>query len=285
MQRKKAFIIYCTILSLIFILVSFTVFFFLIPTGNVFAIETTCDNGLAISANPSKELLHTNNMIPGYKVSAPLKVMNTGKKTFFYNISTAEESGDKLFNYLDLAITDKNNIVLYSGKMKNLNGLTLGELDSSKNATFNVTVGLPRDAGDDYQGICTSMKFVLNATNHRSSSECTVWDPPLDKSDVNCRVGDKMPIKFHLENNGNNDKQEHNLELILSGVNTKGVAVQYKYNISDGTLNWNEHGLNQPCYTLSFDTAKCPIAQDTYYTATVIEDDQTLGSTTFRSGK
>ena len=285
MQIKKRHLIIYTIGTLVLILASLAVCFILIPTSSVFAVEIPKSEGddLVIATDPEKQFLKVRNMAPGDKASAPLTVMNIGKKDFSYDISAEMESGDKLYNYLDLAITDQNDNELYSGKLKDLNGLALGMLTVDNSDIYNVTIGLSSEAGNEYQGIYTSVKFVLNATESQNV-EGIVWAPPLDKADVNCRAGDKMPIKFHIESNGDYDIQKRNLELILTGVNAEDEAVQYKFNVSDGSLNWDERALTQPCYTLLFDTGKYPVAIDTYYTATVKDGDQTLGSTRFKSG-
>lgn len=164
MKIRKKHIIYCSIGTLVFILVTLIVLFFLIPTSSVYAVETE-NNNLGIAVSPAKELLRVKNMAPGDRDSAPLTVMNKGKNNFYFDISAELQSGDKLYNYLDLAITDQNNKVLYSGKMKDLRNLNLGMLGVSKDATFKVTVGLPIEADNEYQGIYTHMKFVLNATD------------------------------------------------------------------------------------------------------------------------
>lgn len=102
-------------------------------------------------------------MAPGNMVIAPLRVMNTGKEDFSYDISNEMESGDMLYNELDLTITDQKGKLLYSKKLKDLKNLELGKLNISQNETFNISVGLPIEAGNEYQGTHTSVKFVLNA--------------------------------------------------------------------------------------------------------------------------
>ncbi|MGC7870034.1 hypothetical protein ACPUYX_00730 [Desulfosporosinus sp. SYSU MS00001] len=159
MQKKK--LIFFTLGLFIFVTVGLTMVFFLIPTSSVFAVEARNEN-LGITISPGKELIRVKNMAPGDKVSAPLTVINKGKKDFSLDISAEMERGDKLYNKLDLIITDpKDNSPMYSGKLSGLKDLDLGILDISKNKTLNIAVGLPNDAGNEYQGIYTSMKFVL----------------------------------------------------------------------------------------------------------------------------
>jgi hypothetical protein len=166
MQKRK--LIFYTIVLFVFIMVSLTVIFFLVPKSSVFAVETQ-NKDIGITTSPEKQLLKDKNMAPGDKASAPLTVMNTGEHDFYYNISAKMESGDKLYNYLDLEITDQNHKILYSGKLKDLNDLSLGMLGGSKSDIFNVTIGLPSEAGNEYQGIYTYVKFILKATDRPSA--------------------------------------------------------------------------------------------------------------------
>lgn len=164
MQITKRHIIFFGIGTVVFFLVSLAAFFILIPTSSVFAVETpkSKSNDYVIALSPKNQLLKVPNMAPGDKASAPLTVMNKGEKDFTVDISSEMESGDTLYNKLDLKITDqKDNQPLYSGKLKDLKDLNLGILGHSKNKTFNISVGLPLDAGNEYQGIYTSVKFIL----------------------------------------------------------------------------------------------------------------------------
>lgn len=141
-------------------------------------------------------------MAPGDMASAQLKVMNTGKQDFFYNISSEMEFAEKLYNFLDIAITDQNHNVFYSGKLKDLNDLDLGVLGNSKYKTLNISVGLPIEAGNEYQGILTSMKFVLNATDQPSSHNC--FKPPFSNRNYSMKRGSTTPIKFECYDSDGN---------------------------------------------------------------------------------
>lgn len=66
--------------------------------------------------------------------------------------------------------------------------------------------------------------------------------------------------------------------------NTDRQPVEYVFSVTEGTLAWEEHGLNKPHYSLLFETEKYPAKPDTYYTATVKYGSQILGSTKFMSG-
>ncbi|MDR3601026.1 MAG: hypothetical protein P4L49_11200 [Desulfosporosinus sp.] len=269
MLRKKRIIQYTTGL-LIFILVGLTVFFFLTPTSSVFAVESK-SNKLGIATRPSKELLRIKNMAPGDKVSASLTAMNTGKQDFFYNISAQMESGDKLYNDLDLTITDQNHKVLYSGKMKELSNLELGILGNSKNKTFNVTVGLPIEAGDDYQGIYTSMKFVLNATDQPSSHNC--FAPPFCNQNYSMKKGSTTPIKFECyDSDGNPLSSSQNIKLVITG---RGLGTGKTYAIGNGL------SLNGGHYQANVYADQNLFLNGETYTATVYIGSQMYGQKTF----
>lgn len=287
MQITKKHMTFYLLGILVFFLVCLGVFFVLIPTSSVFAVEIpkNTSGDYVIATNPKNHFLNVKNMAPGDKPSALLTVINKGKKDFSFDISAELENGNTLFKELDLTITNpQDNKQLYSGKLSDLKDLNLGRLDCSQDETLNIAVGLPSDAGNEYQGIYTSVKFVLNTYPISCIGKEIIWEPPLEKPDVHVRDGKKIPIKFRVENNGICDKQKHNLLLILSGVNSKGNVVQYTFKVSDASLSWEECSSNQPCYAMQFDTSKYHIAKDTYYTATVKDGDQILGSTRFISG-
>ncbi|ODA41472.1 hypothetical protein [Desulfosporosinus sp. BG] len=269
MQSKK-YIIYYTIGSLLLILIILTVFFFLTPTSSVFAVESK-SNKLGISTNPTKELLRVKNMAPGDNASAPLTVLNTGKKDFFYNISAEMESGDKLYNYLDLVINDQNHNELYSGKLKDLNDLDLGILGNSKNKIFNVTIGLPSEAGNEYQEIFTSMKFILNATDQPSSHNC--FRPPFSNRNYSMKRGSSTPIKFECyDSDGNLLTSSHNVKLVITG---RDLREGLTYNLENGlSLNGGHYQANVYAdQNLFFDNET--------YTATVYSGSQMYGQKTF----
>lgn len=165
MQIKKRYIIFFSIGILIIFSISLATFYILFPASSVFAVETSKNNSkdVIISISPEKELFRVANMAPGIMEGAPLTVINKGSNDFSYNISAEMESGDLLYNELNLTIKDKKGNMLYSEKLRDLKNFELGNLKSCKDETFNISVGLPCEAGNEYQGTRTSVKFVLTA--------------------------------------------------------------------------------------------------------------------------
>jgi len=207
---------------------------------------------------------------------------------FSYDITAVKESGSELFyNVLDLEIKDSAQNILYSGKLKDLNHLVLGVLGAGGTETFNFTVRLPAESGNEYQRLGAGVTFVLDAMEHPPYIEGggVVWDPPLERPDVHVRRGVIMPIRFHLINNGTYDIVKRGIDLVITGVNDAGRPVKYVFGTADGALEWEEHGLHKPHYVLMFDAEKYPVKPGAYYTATVKYGDQVLEpATMFKSG-
>lgn len=256
--------------------------------GVAFAVETV-NSGFGMSVSPTTKLLGTDNMAPGDKVAGELTVSNTGEYDFVYDISSVKASGnDLLYNTLKLTIKNKaNGDILFNDKLNKLNKLVLGILGRQYSDSFLFEASLPGECGNEYQNLDTNVTFVLNANEHPPYIQGgIVWDPPLEKPDVFVRRGIIMPIKFHIVNSdGNFDIQKRGINLEITGIVDNGEQVKYIFSIADGTLEWEEHGLKKPHYSLMFSTEKYPVKYDTFYTATVKYGEQILGSTLFKSGK
>lgn len=255
-------------------------------TGIAFALETV-GTEFGISTFPNS-FLQVNNIAPGAKYSAEMTVKNEGQHDFSYDISATKESGaDLLYNILNLDIVDGNNRTLYTGKLKDLSNTALGVLAKGSQDVLKFTVEFPKEAGNEYQGLSTSSTFTLTAKEHPPTltGNGVIWDPPLEKPDVDVRCGRIMPIKFHLVNSdGTLDTQKRGVDLLVSGVNEAGNSVEYRFSVPDGTLEW-EGSLEKPHYSLLFDTEKYPEKAGTYYTVKAMYGEQVLGSTTFINGK
>ncbi|MBP1759271.1 MAG: hypothetical protein H6Q63_188 [Firmicutes bacterium] len=268
-------------LGLIFLVVYF---FFNTPTASIFAVETTGQE-FKIVTTPESGLFRVPNMAPGDKVSAPLAVKNMGQRDFCYDVTARLDSGDKLYTILELIIKDGNGKIRYLGKLKDLQNIALGILAAGNSESYEFTISFPFECGNDYQGKMTSMTFIFNATEHPQTLDGgIVWDPPLEKPDVTVRKGIVMPIKFHILNNGVLDKEKRGVDLVITGNDSSGLPVVYKFSVVDGTLDWEEHGLSNPHYSVMFDTSIYPVAPDTFYNAKVKYGDQILGTTEFKSG-
>ncbi len=254
------------------------------PKG-VYGNVETIGNGFSISVSPPSGFLRAPNMAPGDSVTAALTVYNDGQHDFVFDISAVKESGsDPMFRTLDLLIDDSEGVI-YSGKLSECKNTMPRIIGRGGNRVVNFTVSLPTMVNNTYQDLTTGVTFVFNATEH---SPCVgrsviIWDPPLEKPDVNCRQGTIMPIRFHLIRNGTIDTVKRDIDLYITGI-YRGKNVKYKFSVADGTLKWEARGLEKPHYVLLFDTRCYPVDPDTYYTATAKLGDQVLGSTRFKSG-
>lgn len=252
------------------------------PGGIAFAIETS-GTEFGISTYPTSGFFQAANMFPGKRIRADLTVQNIGQYDFSYNIAVRKDSGDDLlFNKLLLVIEDEYG-PLYQDNLSTLSK-DLGVLVKGGTKVLKFRVELPSDSGNEYQGLITSVTFILNATEHPGKiiGE-VVWDPPLEKPDVHTRQGEIMPISFHLVNDGRFDTVKRGVDLVITGI-YEGISVQYMFSVPEGTLSW-DGSLQKPHYQLHFDTGQYPVDPDTYYTATVIYGDEPLGTTRFKSGQ
>lgn len=288
-KKKKLLVsfLFSGSIILLFIMITSIITLLKPNVGIAFGIETQGE-GFNITTYPSSSFMTASNLAPGDQITADLIVKNDGQIDFTYNISAYMDGGSELlYNILDLEVSDSNGRVFYNGKLKELNTVVLGVLAKGASNILKFKVSLPIDSGNEYQGLSMAASFRLNAEEHppNISGGQIVWDPPLEKPDVHVRRGSVMPIKFHLINSeGTFDTQKRGINLIITGVNDVGSPVEYKFSVTDGTLGWEEHGLNKPHYSLHFEADTYPVKLGTYYTATAIYGEQILGSTQFKSG-
>lgn len=253
--------------------------------GVAIAVETQ-GGDFGISTYPASGLLKAPNMYPGKRVTADLTVKNEGQLDFTYDISAVKNSGhDLLFNGLKLEIRNGEGLVLFSGNISSLQNTAVGVLGKGGTDILTFTVELPANTGDEFQGKVLDLTFLLKATEHPPyiGGGDIIWEPPLEKADVNVRKGEILPVRFHLIKDGTYDLVKRGIDLIITGVNSAGQPVEYTFSTVNGTLGW-DGSLQKPHYELMFDAGKYPVNPDTYYTATVKCSDQTLGSTVFKSG-
>ncbi|WP_340026336.1 hypothetical protein MHI24_14725 [Paenibacillus sp. FSL K6-1096] len=106
-----------------------------------------------------------NNMQPGDTVSTDYTVINGGNEPFDYSVAVRLLAGDEeLFNILQLTL-QKEGVILYSGGMNGASGaLTLGSLAGEAEATVQMKVLFPPEAGNEFQQKAVSIALDFTAT-------------------------------------------------------------------------------------------------------------------------
>lgn len=271
--------------------------FFIVLTGVVYFLNGTRfslaadvvsvvkSEGIVARIVPEQTLFTISNMAPGNRETAQLTIFNEGTLDFSYMMNAELSGGSQaLYNILDLQIYRSDGKQLYAGKMQGLKSMELGTLSASGSETLDFFIGFPIECGNEYQNLNLLIKFVINVTERPLQLQ-VVWEPPLEKSDVNVRRGRIMPIRFHLEDNGVYDTVKRDLTLVISGVDEFNNPVEYVFMVSQGTLLWQSTS-SKPQYELPLlDTGKYPMKAGSYYSGTVKYGNFTLGTTQFKSGK
>lgn len=289
-QKLRGLLNYLQLMVIITTVMIITYIFFKSPTF-AFAIEAV-GTEFGIVTNPASSFISDSNLAPGDSITAPITVQNVGRHDFLYDITAKNENPSvdeySLYDVAYLQINDSAKNILFDGKLNELQNYVIGVLgpqDSGANtAVLDFTISLPPECGNEFQKKSTQVTFVFNATEHPSVLPGEIiWDPPLEKPDVNTRHGKIMPISFHLVYENVIDTVKRGIELNITWVNDNGDLINHIFKVTDGTLNWNEK-LEKPHYTLLFDTEEYPAKQNTYYTVTAKYGNQILGETKFMSG-
>lgn len=131
----------------------------LLPINHVDA--QTSENEINIETSPHKILFDVDNMKPGDWAIRDYTIFNKGKQDFEYTASAQFKSGSKkLFKQLEIEISDKNG-VLYSGKIKDFDGLDYRKLAKSDEETLTFRVDFPAELGNEYQGLTSKFTIKL----------------------------------------------------------------------------------------------------------------------------
>ncbi len=129
-------------------------------TNYTFAEQNTKEQKMIdISVSPSPVLFNLTNMKPGDKVTKNMTISNKGKQDFSYLFkNTFIRGSEKFYNELIIQISDgKESLV--EGKVKNFKNLDLQHLESSDAKTYGITIEIPYELGNEYQGLMTELQF------------------------------------------------------------------------------------------------------------------------------
>ncbi|MBH9966660.1 TasA family protein [[Bacillus] enclensis] len=112
-----------------------------------------------ISVSPSPVLFNLTNVKPGDSMTRKITVKNKGNQDFQYLFTNNFLSGsEKFYNELLLVIS-KGKESLVEGKIKDFKKMDLRTLESSSSETFEITVEIPYELGNEFQGLSTEFKF------------------------------------------------------------------------------------------------------------------------------
>ncbi|WP_102026501.1 LPXTG cell wall anchor domain-containing protein [Salirhabdus sp. Marseille-P4669] len=150
---------------------------------------------IAVETPSGSYLYDVKDMKPGDWMPRTVVVQNNGEKSFDYTTSIHFESGEDLFEILQLEISDANG-ELYNGKLADFEELSLRNLQPGTEEEIHFTVTFPSDASNIYQGLETKFKFVFTAEN---------FDTPIDNGDNGTSDGNEQPVSGDADDT--NDKQ------------------------------------------------------------------------------
>lgn len=168
-------------------------------TGLTYAVELEAgQQGITVDQT---ELFNLSNSYPGQPAEESkqlLKVKNSGNSDFTCTITSKLRSGDeRLFDILKLNIIDtSNDQKIYSGSLGDLEELTLGKIRPRADKTFDMTLELPAEVDNSYQGLRTSFQFDLAASGGSSSGGSDGGSEGSDQDKLNPqKPGENPPVK------------------------------------------------------------------------------------------
>ncbi|RXT04387.1 hypothetical protein [Ammoniphilus sp. CFH 90114] len=114
---------------------------------------------IGISSGPTTRFLDIEDLKPGDEVVSTIKVQNEDEINYFYTIRLRNISGSKeLYNKFDLQISDAIK-VLYRGSLSQYNGFSPRYLLKHSSESLTIKVSLPKDVGNEYQGLSSNVAF------------------------------------------------------------------------------------------------------------------------------
>ncbi len=112
-----------------------------------------------ISVSPSPVLFNLTNVKPGDSMTRKITVENKGSQDFQYLFTNTFLSGsEKFYNELLLVIS-KGKESLVEGKVKDFKKMDLRTLESGSSEIFEITVEIPYELGNEFQGLSTEFQF------------------------------------------------------------------------------------------------------------------------------
>ncbi|MEB1808121.1 MAG: LPXTG cell wall anchor domain-containing protein [Bacillaceae bacterium] len=133
---------------------------------------------LSIDTFPKEKFINLDNLKPGDKIRSAIEVQNTGNINFSYRTIAEFNGGSKkYYDVLTLEVLDENNQPLYSGSLKDFQGLSERKLSLFSKEKLYVNVEVPHELGNEYQGLSTGMKLTFFAEDQ--STPVTTPNEPI----------------------------------------------------------------------------------------------------------
>lgn len=148
LMLKKAKVFIITFITSILILLDTTYFI-------------SAESNTSMKALPDSVLFDVTNMKPGDWTVKTYTVSNNSSENGNYLLTSQfTEGSKKLYNQLQLTITEGNNM-LYHGSVRDFNGFALRELEVADADQFEFRIDFPYESGNDYQGLATHFVILL----------------------------------------------------------------------------------------------------------------------------
>lgn len=127
----------------------------------VYGERVNTNEEVNLSTNPGKILFDISNVKPGDFIKRNIVIHNNGKNDFDYIITNKYKSGSDIFyKQLILKIEDSKNI-LYEGNLYKFNKLSQRYLKSKTNESLLLTIYIPLELGNEFQGHETEFEFKI----------------------------------------------------------------------------------------------------------------------------
>ncbi|PFA22004.1 hypothetical protein CN373_11200 [Bacillus cereus] len=186
MNKKWLFIMSACLILIVFIGM----------TKNIDRVYAEERREIDISLDPKEVLFHATNMKPGDWAERSIRIRNEGTKKLSYSIkSEVSEGSTKLYEALKITVKDKQKL-LYEGSLKELQSMEKRTLAVDKMDELIYMVYVPKELGNEYQGLQTIVKFIFYAeepngdgvgTENETGSNQT--QPPTDSNGQLPRTG------------------------------------------------------------------------------------------------
>ncbi|PFE04027.1 hypothetical protein COE15_09415 [Bacillus cereus] len=132
-------------------------------TKNIDQVYAEERREIDISLEPKEVLFHVSNMKPGDWANRSIRISNDGTKKLSYSIkSEVSEGSTKLYEALKVTVKEKQE-VLYEGSLKELQSMENRTLVADRTDELIYTIHVPKELGNEYQGLQTIVKFIFYA--------------------------------------------------------------------------------------------------------------------------